>query len=517
MSAATVLIAAADMFFVPERRKTMKKVSVRISALLLTVLMLVTTFSSTSFAYDDQNGTQSYNSITLSDALYVNGEKLYNRRGEEIRLRGLNLGGWLIMEDWFCPISNDKKGDHYTMSILENRFGAEKTRELYEIYQDNWITETDFQNIADMGFNCVRIPFWYRNFQSDDNGTWVRDENGEIDLSRLEWAVDMCRKYGIYAILDLHGANGCQGYTDHCGRGNDNGKSYHFFDQNNTGKRYRQQAAELWSVIAERFAGDPAVAMFDLLNEPMCDVPFIKRIHSYIWEFYDMAYDAIRAKDPARIITMIGTWSIDKLPNPKSYNWKGVVYQYHQYDDAQSDYTNRIKFGWRMGYNVPQYAGEFHPVGDKVSLDFAINAYDSNNLSWTLWTYKGYNSWAKWSDWFVYGASSADLTVNAQTDSYETIAQKWGEAMQTNSGNFSRARLYGVAKKYLPSANLEEAPYNTQENVENAVFDEIVYNGDYHGNIGYDTGNTLNKIRSFLLRVIDIFKMILSKPDVINK
>ncbi len=103
----------------------MKKVSVRISALLLTVLMLVTTFSSTSFAYDDQNGTQSYNSISLSDALYVNGEKLYNRRGEEVRLRGLNLGGWLIMEDWFCPISNDKKGDHYTMSILEIRFGAE--------------------------------------------------------------------------------------------------------------------------------------------------------------------------------------------------------------------------------------------------------------------------------------------------------------------------------------------------------------------------------------------------------
>lgn len=495
----------------------MKKISVKFFALFLVFLILITSLAPVVFAYKDENGTQSYNSITLSDALYVDGEKLYNRRGEEIRLRGLNLGGWLIMEDWFCPVSNDKKGDLYTIGILENRFGAEKTRELYNIYQDNWITETDFQNIADMGFNCVRIPFWYRNFQSDNNGTWILDENGEIDLSRLEWAVDMCRKYGLYAILDLHGANGCQGYTDHCGSGNNNGKSYHFFDQNDTGKRYRQQAAELWGVIAKRFAGDPAIAMFDLLNEPMCDVPSIKRIHSYIWEFYDMAYKEIRDKDIARIITMIGTWSIDKLPNPTkniyNYNWKGVVYQYHQYDDNERDYTNRIAAGWRMGYNVPQYAGEFHPVGDNVSLDFAINAYDSNNLSWTLWTYKGYNSWAKWSDWFVYGSSSADLTVNAETDSYETIAEKWGVAMQTNSGNFSRAGLYSVAKKYLPGANLEKAPFNKQENTESAVFNELKYNGEFHGDIGYEAAAFFNSIRAYLLKIIDFFKLL---KNVVN-
>lgn len=493
----------------------MKTISLKPIAFLSSLIMLVTAFSSVSFAYTDKNGTQTYNSIGESDALYVDGTKIYNRRAEDVMLRGINLGGWLIMEDWFCPIDNAKKGDHYTTEVLESRFGTEKTRELYEIYQDNWITETDFQNIADIGFNCVRIPFWYRNFQSDDNGTWIRDENGEIDLSRLEWAVEMCRKYGLYAILDLHGANGSQGYADHCGNSSENGENYHFFDRNSTGAQYRRQAVELWSVIAERFAGNPAVAMFDLLNEPMCNVPELSKNYRYIWKFYDDAYKAIRAKDPSRIITMIGSWSIDRLPNPEMYNWKGVVYQYHQYDSDESDYTNRIKSALKKGYNVPQYAGEFHPVSDRVTLDFAINAYDSNNINWSLWTYKGYNSWSNNTDWFIYCSSSDDLCVDAENDSYETIEKKWGLGMRTNSGNFSSAGLYSIAKKYLPGANLAKAPFNTQENVDSAVFSEIKYDGEMHGIADYNAEKNVSVFKIYILKVLDFFKRILEFVGII--
>ena len=432
--------------------------------------------------------------IHAEDALHTEGYKIVNEKGEDVFLKGLNLGGWLIMEDWFCPVNNDKTGDLYTYEVLEERFGTEKTYELMNIYQDNWIQETDFKNIADMGFNCVRIPFWYRNFQSDNNGTWILDDNGEIDLSRLEWAVEMCRKYGLYAILDLHAANGVQGYADHAGHKN----NYHFFDQNEKGEWYREQAAELWRVIAKRFAGDPAIAMFDLLNEPMCNVSMAKRIHSYIWEYYDMAYDAIRAEDPDRMITMIGTWSVDKLPDPDEYGWENVVYQYHQYDKKESDYTTRIANGWACFYNVPQYAGEFHPVGDKVTLDFAIDAYDSNDIVWTLWTYKGYNSWAAWADWFCYGSTSDEYIVDLQNDSYETIASKWGEVMQTNSGKFYEGQLFKVAKKYLPAAKVDVVPFNTQADVDNYVAGEL-YKGSYNGNNVCGTCNFFANLRNIPL------------------
>ena len=449
-----------------------KTISILLSA-IIAIMSVTSVLSVTAFA---QNTAQV--SVTANDALHTENYKLVDKNGNDVFLRGLNLGGWLIMEDWFCPVSNDATGDLLTYRTFTERFGVEKTYELINIYQDNWIVESDFKNIADMGFNCVRIPFWYRNFQSDDNGTWILDENGQIDLSRLEWAVEMCRKYGLYAILDLHAANGVQGYTDHAGLKN----SYHFFDRNEKGEWYRKQAVELWRVIAERFAGDPAIAMFDLLNEPMCDVPLTDRIHSYIWEYYDMCYDAIRAEDPDRILTMICTWSIDKLPDPDDYGWTDVVYQYHQYDKAKSDYTTRIANGWACFYDVPMYAGEFHPVGDNLELSYAINAYNSNDISWTLWTYKGYNSWAAWSDWFVYGSTSAEYTVDIENDSFEEIAFKWGEAMQTNSGNFKEAKLYKTAKPFIPNATLDSVPFNTQQDVESYVAKPVYKGNGYQGN-----------------------------------
>ena len=66
----------------------------------------------------------------------------------------------------------------------------EQIQELFDTYQDNWITGYDFDVVRDAGCNVVRIPFWYRNFQMDDEGTWRRDKTGGIDFSRLDWAVE---------------------------------------------------------------------------------------------------------------------------------------------------------------------------------------------------------------------------------------------------------------------------------------------------------------------------------------
>lgn len=448
----------------------MKKFTCVFLSVLILMLSFTSLFSVSVFAEDNVV-------IHDEDALHADSYKIVNTKGEEVFLRGINLGGWLIMEDWFCPVDNDKTGDVLTYEVLESRFGTEKTYELMNIYQDNWIVESDFLNIAEMGFNCVRIPFWYRNFQSDNNGTWILDENGEIDLSRLEWAVEMCRKYGLYAILDLHAANGVQGLTDHAGHR----YNYHFFDQDEKGEWYRAQAVELWRVIAERFAGDPAIAMFDLLNEPMCNVPVANRIHSRIWDFYDDCYEAIRKEDPTRMITMIGTWSVDKLPDPKEYGWENVVYQYHQYDKKESDYTTRIANGWACYYDVPQYAGEFHPVDDKVTLEFAIDAYDSNDVVWSLWTYKGYNSWAAWSDWFCYGSTDDEFIVDIYNDDYDTIAYKWGAVMQTNSNYFYEGQLFKVAKQFLPERKVEAVPFRNQWDIDRYVAGEVI-KGNFSGN-----------------------------------
>lgn len=460
-----------------------------ISALLATVLLGASCFTVAAASV----GTKyAYEMLTDEDALHTSGTKLINKKGEEVRLRGVNLGGWLIQEDWFCPTSNNQSGDWITMKTLTERFGVEKTYELFDSYQDNWITEVDFKNLADMGYNCVRIPFWYRNFQTDDNGTWRLDENGNVDLSRLEWAVEMCRKYGIYAILDFHGANGGQGYVDHCGRAN----YYHFFDIGSKGEWYRSQACEIWSIIAERFKGDPAIAMFDLLNEPTCNEPNLASIRQEKYcAFYDDAYKAIREKDPTRIVSMIGVWTANELPKPSSKGWTGVVYQLHFYDPTKQYFDEgSAKF---LKHNVPVLAGEFHPMTKRgitaCSMEECIDAFEGNGVNWTAWTYKGMCSWAEGADWFIYASNNGSCTIDAEHDSFETLMAKWGSKLRTDSGLFKSSSLYNGTKKYLSKAPLDSAPMNTQADVEKA--NEPL-------NVIYDF------IKSILAKISEFFKSI---------
>ncbi|MBR0509558.1 MAG: cellulase family glycosylhydrolase [Clostridia bacterium] len=404
-------------------------------------------------------------------ALHTEGEDLVDSNGETVLLRGVNLGGWLIQEDWFCPADNGKRGDHWTLETLTERFGAERAYQLYNIYWDNWITEYDFSEIAAMGFNCVRIPFWYRNFQSDDNGTWILNEAGEKDFSLLDWALAMCRKYGLYAVLDFHGAPGCQGVQDHCGQ-KDNCR---FYEKTAEGETYRARTLEIWTLIAERYAGDPNVAMFDLLNEPLCDVPVIKRDYAVLNSFYDAAYRAIREKDPARVICMMGTWDIGKLPNPARKGWTNVVYQLHQYNSRIDGFQARIDASKALKYNVPLYAGEFHPTAETESskvnctVGDILGVYEAEGVNWTVWTWKGYNSWAAWADWFIFGSVEDSLIVDPEHDSFETIAEKWG-AMRTDGGNFYSGHLDEEVLPFLPDGK-EETPAG--ENAFTAFFKKI--------------------------------------------
>ena len=62
--------------------------------------------------------------------------------GEVVQLKGTNIGGWLVMENWQCPVNSpDQKT---TLAVLSERFGEAKAWELINTYQDNWFTEDDF-------------------------------------------------------------------------------------------------------------------------------------------------------------------------------------------------------------------------------------------------------------------------------------------------------------------------------------------------------------------------------------
>ena len=399
----------------------MKKTIEKLTAVILAAVMALTCLPAFVFA----------ESKTLP-LLHTEGEKILDAQGNEVVLRGTNFGGWGIMEDWFCPYTNPA-GEEGVYKTLVERFGQEKTHELFKTYRSNWITETDYKNVADLGMNVVRLPIWYRNFQSDDNGTWYRTENGEIDFSELDGVVDMCRKYGLYLIIDLHGLPGYQNDYDHCGQS----KSMSLFDNTGKGARYREVTLDFWVEMAKHYAGESVIAMYDLMNEPLgTNITREGSLQQTFWDFSNELYKAVRAVDPDHIICMEAIWDPSAIASPDVYGWKNIVYQEHIYDITNFTVLRKANEIKDAGYNAPFYIGEFYPRG-LTTFGYMLSLFNSRNLNWTTWTYKGAGPDADSSPWFLYGSSDIEK-IDYEKDSYETLTQKFGAVLKTDGGKFKR-------------------------------------------------------------------------------
>ncbi len=136
-----------------------------------------------------------------NDYLGTKGDSIVNGRGEVVRLRGVNIGGWLVTEGWMCGQSDN--GERGALEQLEARFGADKADKLMGAWRDNWFTGRDLDLIQSWGFNVIRVPFHWRNLQRAD-GQWIRDARGGIDFSRMDWVVEEASKRRMYVIFDFH-------------------------------------------------------------------------------------------------------------------------------------------------------------------------------------------------------------------------------------------------------------------------------------------------------------------------
>ena len=355
--------------------------------------------------------------LTEEDFLHTEGAAIVNQNGERLILTGINLGGWLIQEYWMCPVQGDRDTLQWTnlqtLDTLEERFGREKTQELLETYQDNWITEWDIQRIASFGANCIRVPFWYRNFMWDDEGTWMTEDlDDNPGIRRLDWVIETAKKYGMYVVLDMHGCPGGQTW-DHTSGSTTGGALY-------TEEKYQRVMEELWTAIADRYKDEPAVAAYDIMNEPQ-----VRETPASIAEdprnhVYDRMIKAIRAVDSRHMIAVEAMWSLDVLPTPQQAGWTNVIYELHSYGDDVDGYCyTAAEYSNTNG--VPVYIGEFSDM-DMWETCFHYG------ISCTSWTYKG--SSMTEDTWFVY-YDDRSLDADVLNDPYWLIKLKWGKRIST--------------------------------------------------------------------------------------
>jgi aryl-phospho-beta-D-glucosidase BglC (GH1 family) len=374
--------------------------------------------------------------ITSASFLKANGKVLRNNygNGDVVQLKGTNAGGYMLQEFWMTPTAYSTSPytvtdemDIYT--TLTARFGEAKMRELVGIYQNNYWTERDFDNCAALGMNVIRLPFWYMNFV-DFNGNYLPNA-----FSRLDWFIQEAGERGIYVILDMHGAPGSQSGSDHSGIDGGNNKevaSQFFFGSN--AYNNQQLYYDIWYKIAQRYNGNPTVAGYDLLNEPYCTYRYSSSyseatLHSTLWNIYNNAYNVIRSVDKDHVIIMEATWEPWDLPNPSTYGWTNVMYEYHNYlyddyDNANggqiTNMQNKINNIINQGYNVPSYMGEFSYMNNPSAWQQGLKLLNDSGLSWTTWTYKvtGTNN-----NWGLYNQNVEK--VNVATDSEATIRSRW--------------------------------------------------------------------------------------------
>jgi glucan 1,3-beta-glucosidase len=164
-------------------------------------------------------------------------------------MKGVNLGGWLVLERWMTPkVFKDAEAfDEYTLASLGKRY-----RIRIQQHHMNFITEADFKWLS-RHVDVVRIPVGY----------WIfGDEEPHVKgIESLDWAFMMAEKYNIKILLSIHGASGSQNGKMHSGC---IGECRWQRDEH-----HREKTRDITQRLVKRYKNSPQLWGIGLLNEPL--------------------------------------------------------------------------------------------------------------------------------------------------------------------------------------------------------------------------------------------------------
>jgi aryl-phospho-beta-D-glucosidase BglC (GH1 family) len=117
--------------------------------------------------------------------------------------------------------------------------------------------------------------------------------------------------------LDLHALPGWQGPDWHC----DNASRHALFWQH---RDFQDRVVALWEELARRYRGNPAVAAYDLINEPVSGQGnnYTSGLAPSDWGLLNRVYrrlvQAIRTIDPEHIIVLEGDYFAASHARPEA-------------------------------------------------------------------------------------------------------------------------------------------------------------------------------------------------------
>ena len=111
---------------------------------------------------------------------------------------GVNLAGWLTLEPWVTPELFADSGALDEPTLIAS-LGRDRYRQLVERHRADFMSQTDFTQIASRGFNAVRLPVpWYAfGTQGPEPGPYVGC------VSHVDDAFDWAEEVGLGVLLVL--------------------------------------------------------------------------------------------------------------------------------------------------------------------------------------------------------------------------------------------------------------------------------------------------------------------------
>ena len=234
------------------------------------------------------------------------------------------------------------------------------------------LTEEDIKRMLSWGFNVIRISIGWDIIEPSPakyNYAYLRE---------IDEFVKMCKRLGMYVILDMHQWRWCRKYGGHgipewlCEEYDTEDEAKIAFWRNPS---YWTYLAEVWRMLAERYRNEPTVAAYDLFNEPNAPMDVIEpeELSEIIAQFYNTLIKAVRSVDKRHICIFEPIWGAPIFSNyvikPSGEN---IVYSTHVYSggtwDPRVGYNGDIQliqadvelsYRTALKFNVPLFIGEF--------------------------------------------------------------------------------------------------------------------------------------------------------------
>ncbi|WP_210506366.1 glycoside hydrolase family 5 protein [Naasia sp. SYSU D00057] len=335
---------------------------------------------------------------TPARPLSIRGSDFVDASGQEVRLRGPNIGGWLLMENFITGFAGNES---LMRANVRKAIGEDKADRFFARLITSFFGDADAAFLAREGFNSVRLNINYRHLESDAKPFEILEDG----FRHIDRAIEQCAAHGIYSMIDLHALPGYQNQDWH----SDNPTHVDTFWDH---PHFQDRVVNLWEAIADRYKGNPWVSGYNIMNEPA------DATRKRVGPFYDRAVAAVRAIDRDHIIFLDGntyTTEFDIFPDEPTE--EGIVYAVHDYvaagfgrggpypgvtdgvyidrDYVEKKFLERSEYARRTG--TPIMVSEFSPiyfndeekdVQRRQILADQLEIYTRHNVSWQSWMYK---------------------------------------------------------------------------------------------------------------------------------